>query len=54
MGYKILGFVVWQGGKLYFRRRTTGFGRKAALGGLTAAVLVGAIVAGKQAQQSSD
>jgi hypothetical protein len=53
MGYKILGFLVWQGGKLYLRRHTSGLGRKAALGGLTAVVLAGVIVAGKQAQQSS-
>ena len=54
MGYKILGFVVWQGGKLYIRRRTSsGFGRKVAVGGLTAAVIAGVVIAGKQAQQSS-
>jgi hypothetical protein len=53
MGYKILGFVVWQGGKLYLRRRTSGFSRKVALGGLTAAVIAGVVFAGKQQQSSS-
>jgi hypothetical protein len=53
MGYKILGFLVWQGGKVYLRRRTSGFALKAALGGLTAAVIAGVVFAGKQ-QQNSD
>lgn len=44
MGYKILGFLVWQGGKLYVRRRFSGGTRKFALAGLAGAV--GAIVAG--------
>jgi hypothetical protein len=44
MGYKILGFLVWQGGKLYVRRRFKGETRKFALAGLAGVVV--AIVAG--------
>jgi hypothetical protein len=50
MGYKLLGFVVWQGGKLYIRGRFTGVAAKAALAGLGAAVLAGgAVAAARQA-----
>jgi hypothetical protein len=52
MGYKILGFIVWQGAKLYLRRRTDGLGRKAAIAGLAGLVVGGAIVA--QRQHASD
>jgi hypothetical protein len=51
MGYKILGFAVWQGGKWYLRRRFQGARRKAAI-----ALLAGLVVAGGvavQRQQSS-
>jgi hypothetical protein len=51
MGYKLLGFAVWQGGKWYVRRRTTGVARKAAIGSLAALALGGAIAA--QRQQAS-
>jgi hypothetical protein len=53
MGYKILGFVVWQGGKWYVRRRMPGLGRKAAIGGLAAAAAVGGAVAVQRQQSSS-
>ncbi|HEY2770347.1 MAG TPA: hypothetical protein VGI87_07265 [Solirubrobacteraceae bacterium] len=53
MGYKVLGFAVWQGGKWYLRRRMSGFALKAAVGGLAVAVVAGVIVAGKQQQSSS-
>jgi hypothetical protein len=49
MGYKLLGFAVWQGGKWYVRRRVAGAARKAALGGLAAAV-VGGLIAVQRAQ----
>jgi hypothetical protein len=52
MGYKLLGFVVWQGIKLYLSRRTRGPWPKAAVAGLAGAVVVGAIAAGRhQAQE---
>jgi hypothetical protein len=52
MGYKLLGFAVWQGGKWYLRRRTQGLRRKAAIAGLAGLVLAGVFVA--QRQQSAD
>ena len=44
MGYKLLGYVVWQGGKWYVRRRVENVPRKLALAGLAGAVLVGGLV----------
>ena len=49
MGYRLLGFAVWQGGKWYARRRLAGARRKAAIAALSAAVLAGVIAAGKAA-----
>ena len=49
MGYKLLGFVVWQGSKWYVRRRMSGFRAKAAIGLVGAAVIAGMVVAGRQA-----
>ena len=48
MGYKLLGFAVWQGGKWYLRRRMSGAGRKLAIAGLSAAVIAGVVVVGRQ------
>jgi hypothetical protein len=53
MGYKVLGFVVWQGAKLYVRRRASGTGAKLAMAGVSAAVLAGVLVAGRQAARNS-
>lgn len=52
MGYKVLGFLVWQGGKWYVRRRVSGPRAKLALAGISAAVLAGVAVAGRQAANS--
>ncbi len=52
MGYKILGFVVWQGGRLYLRRRYSGVKRKAIVAGLGAVIVAGVVVAGRQAASS--
>jgi hypothetical protein len=41
MGYKILGFVVWQGGKLYVRGRFQGVRRKLVMAGLAGVVIAG-------------
>lgn len=49
MGYKVLGFAVWQGGKWYVRRRMTGMRAKLALAGIGAVAVAGALAAGKQA-----
>ncbi len=48
MGYKLLGFVVWQGAKLYFRRRAPGTAGKLAIGGLATVALAGVFVARRQ------
>jgi hypothetical protein len=49
MGYKLLGFAVWQGSKWYVRRRMSGLGAKVAIAGVGAAVVAGVLVAGRQA-----
>ncbi len=49
MGYKLLGFVVWQGGKHYFRGSLSGKVIKLALAGIGAAAIAGAVFAGRQA-----
>ena len=49
MGYKVLGFAVWQGTKWYFRRSVSGPKSKAAILGVAALMLAGAAVAGRQA-----
>ena len=49
MGYKVLGFAVWQGSKWYLRRRVSGPKSKAAILGTGALVLAGAALAGRQA-----
>ena len=41
MGYKILGFAVWQGGKWYMRRRLAGTGQKVVIAGLAGGALAG-------------
>lgn len=51
MGYKVLGFAVWQGTKWYLRHRVTGFKAKVAIAGVGVAVLAGVAVAGRQATQ---
>jgi hypothetical protein len=53
MGYKALGFVVWQGGKWYLRRRMPGVGRKAAIGGAAAAAVIAGVAVAQRQQGSS-
>ena len=53
MGYKILGFIVWQGGRLYIRGHFSGFQRKAIVAGLGAVVIAGVVAAGRGATSSS-
>ncbi len=48
MGYKVLGFLVWQGGKWYLRRRVPDVRRKAAIAALGGLALGGLIVAQRQ------
>jgi hypothetical protein len=52
MGYKLLGFAVWQGSKWYLRRRARGARRKVAIAGIAGiAVAVGLGVLAAQRQQ---
>jgi hypothetical protein len=53
MGYKTLGFIVWQGGKWYARRKLGGATSKLAVGGLAAAVVAGVVAAGRQGASDS-
>jgi hypothetical protein len=50
MGYKVLGFVVWQVGKLVVRRkvRWAATTRNLAIAGVVGVAVVGAIVAGSR------
>ena len=41
MGYKLLGYAVWQGGKWYAKRRLRGAQRTLAFSGVGALVLAG-------------
>jgi hypothetical protein len=52
MGYKILGFAVWQGSKWYLRRRLRGARRKAAIAGLALLVLGAVLAAQRQAGEN--
>jgi hypothetical protein len=48
MGYKILGYAVWQGTKWYMRRSVSGFKTKLAIAGVGALVVAGVAAAGRQ------
>ena len=50
MGYKLLGFVVWQVLRLYLRRRFEGAPRKLAIAGAAGVVVAGAAVAAQRAR----
>ena len=48
MGYKVLGFAVWQGTKWYLGRRAIGVKGKLAVAGVGILVLAGVAAAGRQ------
>ncbi|MGH2859786.1 MAG: hypothetical protein ACRDMJ_20110 [Solirubrobacteraceae bacterium] len=48
MGYKLLGFAVWHGGKWYLRRRIVGMRTKLAIASVGAAVVAGLVAAGRR------
>ena len=52
MGYKLLGYVTWQGIKLYARRNLPNGRRNLAIAGATAAAVTGAVVATRQQGQT--
>jgi hypothetical protein len=49
MGYKLLGFIVWQGIRLYLRNSDKSTAAKATLVGVAAVAVAGAVLAGRQA-----
>jgi hypothetical protein len=51
MGYKVLGYAVWQGVKWYARRRFPDAKKKLAVAGVSTAVIVG-LVAAQRANNS--
>jgi hypothetical protein len=53
MGYKILGFAVWQGGKWYMRRRLHGASRKLAIAGLVAGLVAGGVAVQRKSAAKS-
>lgn len=48
MGYKILGFIVWQVGKWYVKRRFGDVRRNLAISAIVALVLAGLLAASRQ------
>jgi hypothetical protein len=50
MGYKILGYIVWNGGKLLVGRKTRGAAsaRNLAIAGVIGAAIAGAVVVGSR------
>jgi hypothetical protein len=48
MGYKVLGYVIWRGGKWYAKRRLRGAQRSLAITGVAALVLAGLLAASRQ------
>jgi len=54
MGYKLLGFVVWQAARMLVRWRFPNLGRKLAIAGLAGTLAVGAVVAARAARSSGE
>jgi hypothetical protein len=54
MGYKVLGYVVWQGARMWFNHKTPKrvTGRNIGIAGLVAAGIVGALVASRNSGDS--
>ncbi len=53
MGYRVLGFVVWKGARLYLRRRYGDKPQKVGAGVVVAFAIGGLIVAQRRAGSSS-
>ncbi len=54
MGYKLLGFIIWQGAKFYIRGRYPGAARKAAIVALAGGVIVGGVAVAHAARSDRD
>ena len=54
MGYKVLGYIVWQGTKLFLNRKTPNYmtGRRVGIAGLVAVGIAGALVATRRTSDS--
>ena len=52
MGYKVLGFAVWQGGKAYLRWRFPGGGRKVTIAALAGGAIVGGLAVARTARSA--
>jgi len=49
MGYRVLGFVVWKGARLYLRRRYGDKPQKVAAGAAVAVAIAGLLIAQRRA-----
>lgn len=54
MGYRLLGFLVWRGGKWYLKRRFSGASRKLAIAGLAGTLIAAALIVGRQRRAPDD
>jgi hypothetical protein len=54
MGYKVLGFVVWQGARVYLRRRYPGSARNVAIAAAAGGMIVGGIVVARAVRSGGD
>jgi hypothetical protein len=54
MGYKVLGFVVWQAAKWYARRKVPHAGRNAAIAAIAGGVIVGGVAVAHAARSDDN
>jgi hypothetical protein len=54
MGYKVLGFIIWQGAKILFNRKTPNYvtGRRVGIAALVGVGIAGALVATHRSNDS--
>jgi hypothetical protein len=54
MGYKVLGFIVWQGAKIFLNRKTPNYmtPRSVGIAGLVGVGIVGALIATHRSNDS--
>jgi hypothetical protein len=54
MGYKVLGFAVWQGAKWYLRRKFPNSGRKLAIAGAAGGLIVGGFMVARAVRSGAE
>jgi hypothetical protein len=54
MGYKFLGFAVWQGVKWYLRRRVPGAGRNTVIAALVGGVVLGGVAVARAVRSGDE